>query len=218
MSEASAAIRVVVADDHPIFRHGARGLLEIDPDLRVVGEASDGIAALVLVRQLHPDVILLDVAMPNLDGLEALPEIRDASLETRILIVTAEIGRMDLVRALQTGARGVLLKAAAARLLRQAVRAVAAGSYWVGPDAAADLVAALRHAGSQPPPFGLSSREMEVIVAIVGRETNREVARRLGVTERTVKHHLTNIFLKTGVSTRLELALFAIKHRLTDDR
>lgn len=219
MPERGRILTVCIADDHPVFRHGLRKLLELDESFRVLAEAEDGRAAIEKVRQYKPDVLLLDIAMPTLGGLEALPDLVAANAGTRVLLVTAGIGRLDLVRALQLGARGVVLKEAATRLVGQAVRAVAAGSYWVGPEAVSDLVGALKQLSESPADrrFGLTPRELEIVSAVVAGQSNRDIAAALDIREQTVKHHLTSIFDKTGVSTRLELALFALKHRLAGD-
>src|SRR5205823_3404340 len=147
--------------DHPIFRHGLRKLLEAEPAFVIVGEAVDGQDAVRQTSALHPDVLLLDVAMPRLGGLEALPELSAASPATRILLLTAGIGHVDLLRALQMGARGVLLKDAAVRLLPRAIRAVVDGAYWVGADSVIDLPQALRRVSDQAPDrrFRLTPRE-----------------------------------------------------------
>ena len=219
MSE-TGPIRILVADDHPIFRHGLRKLLEVERDFVIVGEAEDGREALQQVVKLQPDVLLLDVAMPRLGGLEALPELCAASPSTRILLLTAGIGHADILRALQVGARGVLLKDAAVRLLPQAIRGVLENGYWIGPEPAADLAQAMRRIGDQAPDrrYGLTPREVEIVSAVVGGQNNRDIAAHYNISQQTVKHHLTSIFDKLGVSSRLELALFALKNRLTDDK
>jgi two-component system nitrate/nitrite response regulator NarL len=219
MPDARPFTSVCIADDHPVFRHGLRKLIELEDDLRVVGEAEDGLSAIECVRTKRPDVMLLDIAMPKLGGLEALPDLVAANPHTRVLLVTAGIGRVELVRALQLGARGVVLKEAATRLVGQAVRAVASGSYWVGPEAVADLVGALKQLteGPEDRRFGLTPREIDIVTAVVAGQTNRDIATQLSIREQTVKHHLTSIFDKVGVSTRLELALFALKHKLVPD-
>jgi two-component system nitrate/nitrite response regulator NarL len=219
MPEAVDRIRILIADDHPIFRHGLRKLLEADPEFSIVGEASDGHEARQQVAQTRPDLLLLDVAMPRHGGLEALPELCAASPATRILLLTAEIGQVDLLKALQIGARGVLLKDAAVRLLPRAIRSVRQGSYWIGAEAVSDLGETLRRLSSAGPDrrYGLTPREIEIVTAVVGGQSNRDIADRFSISQQTVKHHLTSIFDKLGVSSRLELALFALKHHITDD-
>ena len=214
--------RIVIADDHPIFRDGLRRLLELDAAFVVVGEAADGGEAIKLVKQLGPEVLLLDLAMPRVPGLEALSELSKAKTPVRTILLTAQIERAQIVEALQLGARGIVLKESATELLMEAIRVVMTGQYWVGRESVSDLVATLRElmpkSGEEPSTrrFGLTPREMEVISAIVAGYTNKDIAQRFAISEQTVKHHLTNIFDKVGVSNRLELALFAVNHHLTD--
>lgn len=214
-------VRIVIADDHPIFRDGLRRLLEAEPDLAVVGEAVDAAQALTLARSLTPDVLLLDVAMPNVSGLEALQALADQPGGPRVILLTAAIDKADIIKALQLGARGVVLKESATGVLMQAIRIVMQGGYWVGRDSVSDLLRALESlaAGSerddQMPAFSLTQRELQIVGLVVAAAGNRKIAETLGISEKTVKHHLTNIFEKLGVSSRLELALFAAQHRLT---
>jgi two-component system nitrate/nitrite response regulator NarL len=212
-------VRILIADDHRIFREGLRRLLEVEPDFAVVGEASDGNDAVALVRELQPDILLLDLSMPGVDGLEALRGIAEHPVLTRTLLLTAAIEKAELVAALQLGARGLVLKDSATSVLLTGIRAVMNGEYWVGRGAVPTLVDALRplvSARSSKPrhAFGLTEREQEIVAAVVAALGNREIATKLSITEKTVKHHLTNIFDKLGVSSRLELALFAIHHDL----
>ncbi|MBI4164151.1 MAG: response regulator transcription factor [Acidobacteria bacterium] len=214
--------RIVIADDHPIFRDGLRRLLELDAAFVVVGEAADGAEALKLVKQLGPDMLLLDLAMPRVPGLETLAELAKAKTPVRTILLTAQIERAQIVEALQLGARGIVLKESATELLMESIRVVMAGQYWVGRESVSDLVATLRElmprGGEEPSTrrYGLTPREMEVISAIVAGYTNKDIAQKFAISEQTVKHHLTNVFDKVGVSTRLELALFAVNHHLTD--
>jgi DNA-binding NarL/FixJ family response regulator len=212
--------RILIADDHPIFRDGLRKLLETEPDFKVIGEASDGQEAVQLAQELKPDVLLLDLAMPRQPGLDALRELASAAAPVRTILLTVAIEKAQLVEALQLGARGVVLKETSTELLLKSIRSVVAGQYWVGREAVTDLVRVLRDlipaAGeeSRKKAFGLTPRELEIVSAIVLGFTNRDIARKYNISEDTVKHHLTNIFDKVGVSNRLELALFAIEHRL----
>jgi two-component system nitrate/nitrite response regulator NarL len=210
-------IRIVIADDHPIFRDGLRRLLEAEPHLRVVGEAADGAEAVTLVRQLEPDILLLDLAMPRVPGMDALRELASAKHPVRTILLTASVERPQILEALQLGARGVVLKESATQVLLKSITTVMAGSYWVGRESVPDLKElVLDNAAPEQPggTYGLTRREMQMVAAIVEGSSNREIAQKFNVREDTVKHHLTSIFSKLGVSTRLELALFAIEHRL----
>jgi two-component system, NarL family, nitrate/nitrite response regulator NarL len=217
----SQNIRIVIADDHPIFRDGLRRLLEAEPGLKVIGEASDGNDAVKLARQLKPDVMLLDLAMPRQPGLEAL---RDLSIGgangVKVILLTAAAEKHQIVEALQLGARGVVLKDSATQLLLKSIHTVMAGEYWVGREAVSNLVQYLRtqmqasHEESRQKKFGLTPRELEIVSAVVAGYSNKEIAEYFKISEDTVKHHLSNIFDKLGVSTRLELALFAVNQGL----
>ena len=215
-------VRVVIADDHPTFREGLMKLLETKPDLQVVGMAADGEDALRLVELHEPDLLLLDLAMPRMAGLVALRELRDRATRARIILVTAAIDRAEIVTGLQLGAHGVVLKESASDVLFRSIRAVMAGHYWVGRNRVTDLAATLRDlSAGHPRPtrkhFGLTPRELEIVGVIVGGYSNHDIAAKFSISEKTVKHHLTNIFDKLGVSNRLELALFALHHHLTAD-
>lgn len=219
MDKNAPAVRILIADDHPIFREGLRTLLHAEPDLKVVGEASDGRQAINLVRQLKPDILLLDLAMPNMPGLEALRELTESQVPVRTILLTAAIETRQIVEAVQLGARGVVLKDAATEVLMKSIRTVMADQFWVGRERVTDMVQTLRHlqpAGLARPAttYGLTPRETEIVSAIVSGMTNRDIAQRYSISEATVKHHLTSIFDKLGVSNRLELALFAINKGL----
>lgn len=218
MSE-KEAIRILIADDHPIVRDGLRRLLETEPDFSVVGQAADGREAVKLVRELTPDVLLLDLSMPRLPGLEVLRELSESAAAVRTILLAAAIEKEQIIEALQMGARGVVLKESATQLLFKSIRTVMAGQYWVGREKVSDLVAALRGlvaSGGEKPDknFGLTRRELEIVSTIVAGYTNRDIAQKFSLSEDTVKHHLTHIFDKLGVSSRLELAMFAVNHRI----
>ena len=221
MSAPADTVRILIADDHPIFRDGLRRLLEAEPDLAVVGEAIDAAEALTLTRDLTPDILLLDVAMPKVSGLEALQALADWPGAPRVILLTAAIDKADIIKALQLGARGVVLKESATGVLMQAIRIVMQGGYWVGRESVSDLLRALQSLGTgseradQLPAFSLTQRELQIVGLVVEAAGNKKIADTLAISEKTVKHHLTNIFEKLGVSSRLELALFAAQHRLT---
>jgi len=215
-------IRVLIADDHPIFRQGLRTILEAEDGFVVVAEAADGNEAVRLARDFQPDVLLLDLAMPGVSGMEALAELAAAPTPVRTIMLTAAIEKAEIVKALQLGAAGVVLKSSSTDLLFKSIRSVMAGQHWIGRDAVSDLVQALRaQIGAVPEKparerFGLTRREIEITSSVVAGLSNREIAQKLSLSEDTVKHHLTNIFNKMGASNRLELALFAVHHRLFD--
>jgi len=221
-SRRSEPIRIVIADDHPIFRDGLRRLLEAETDLKVIGEASDGSEAIKLARHLKPDILLLDLAMPKMPGLEALREMSSATgvNSVRVILLTAAAEKNQIVEALQLGARGVVLKDSATQLLLKSIHTVMSGEYWVGRESVSNLVQYLRSLvlssgeEAKQKKFGLTPRELEIVSAVVAGFSNKEIAEYFKISEDTVKHHLSNIFDKLGVSTRLELALFAVNQAL----
>jgi two-component system nitrate/nitrite response regulator NarL len=213
------AVRILVADDHPVVRVGVRNILMASPGFVVVGEAADGEEAVRKTAELHPDILLLDLAMPKMPGLEALRAVTSGQTRIKTILLTGGITSKEILEALQLGARGVLLKEAVADELVASVKAVTDGHYWLRGGVVHNLVSILNGltsevAAAPAPSFSLSPREFDVIGRIVEGATNKDIAASLKISEETVKRHLTNIFDKTGVSTRLELAMFAVHHRL----
>lgn len=218
LGSATRNIRVLIADDHPVFREGLRLLLEMDPSVSVVGEARDGKQAVDLALQLKPNLLLMDLRMPRASGLEALRLIRQLSIPVRVLILATEVERPDIVEALKRGAAGIILKESTTQLLRKSIHAVMAGEYWVQRESVSDLVQELTHrpGGAIPETpekhWRLTPRELQIVSEIMAGKTNKEIALELNLSAQTVKHHLTNIFDKVGVHNRLELALFSAHH------
>ena len=208
-------VRISIADDHQIFRDGLKRLLESEPGFEVVSEAADGIDAIRMSRDSQPDILLLDVAMPRMGGVEALASL--ANTGPRIILLTAAIQPSDLLKAIQFGARGVVMKESATRLLIEGIHRVMDGKYIIGADVADDLAHAVKQVTAERSrPYKLTPREMEIVSAIADGQSNRQIAERLKISLQTVKHHLTSIFDKTGASNRLELALLAIRKGVVD--
>ena len=217
-----APIRIVVADDHPVVLFGVKNMLLSEPGFEVVGEARDGDEAITQTLEHEPDILLLDLAMPRLPGLEAMRAIMTKSPRVKIVLLTSTISTQQIIEALQIGARGIILKDSVAGDLSQALRAVLGGDYWIGGERVANLLKALQELQAQAAAvperktYGLTPRELEVVTCIVEGCSNRDIATQFSISEETVKRHLSNVFDKTGVSTRLELALFAIAHKLVE--
>jgi DNA-binding NarL/FixJ family response regulator len=212
-------VRILLADDHPVVRIGVRNMLRAEGHFEVVGEASDGDEAITQTLELLPDILLLDLSMPRMPGLEAMRAIMSGSPRVKILLLTATISTQQIIEALQIGARGIVTKDALIDQLTSAIEAVMQGDYWINGQRVVNLVGALhdlmqKAAVPERKTYGLTPRELEVVGCIVEGCSNRDIAKQFSISEETVKRHLSNIFDKTGVSTRLELALFAIAHQL----
>ena len=224
-------IRIVVADDHPIFRDGLCKLLALEEDFEVVAQAQDGRQVLDVLQQLEPDILLLDLKMPGLDGLATLQRLQATKNKTRVIVLTASDDKNEFVQAMKLGTSGIVLKQTATELLIKSIRKVHAGEIWLDshttaavirqfvandevPTAPASPAAAPRDRERSP----LSQREREIVALVAQGFKNKEMAEKMFISEQTVKNHLHNIFDKLGVSDRLELALYAIHNNLHTGR
>ncbi|MEO3889149.1 response regulator transcription factor [Nonomuraea sp. B5E05] len=205
-------IRVLIADDHPVVRQGLRTFLDLQDDITVVAEAGDGAQAVELVGELCPDVLLLDLKMPVLDGLGALERLTGTA--TRIVVLTSVSDRSDVGPAMRAGASGFLYKDVDPSALVQAVRAVHGGQVLLAPEAAEAMLASPNGASGVSGPVPLTEREREVLSLIAAGRSNREIARSLAVAEKTVKTHVSNVLMKLGVQDRTQAALYAVRHGL----
>lgn len=211
---------MLLADDDPIVRQAVRAVLETAGGFAIVAEAEDGKLAADLVQKYSPDVLLLDLLMPRLPGLEALRALSTATTEVRILLLCSAITNKQVLEALQLGARGIVLKSKVTELV-PAIQAVLAGRYWIEGQNISNVVQVVerlsytvRKEFAPAKRYQLTGREIEIISLITQGCMNRDIAQSLAISEQTVKRHLTNIFNKVGMSNRLELALFALEHGL----
>ncbi len=203
----SSTVRVVIADDHPVVRAGLRGMLEPEPDIEVVGEATNGREAVSLVGRLEPEVVLMDLQMPELDGVAATKQIRDRYPETNVLVLTTFDTDADITRAISAGATGYLLKDAPRQDLFQAIRAAARGESVLTPAVASRLMSKMRGPAVQ----SLSEREIEVLTQVADGNSNKDIAGKLYISEATVKTHLVHIFGKLGVDDRTAAVTVALE-------
>jgi DNA-binding NarL/FixJ family response regulator len=220
-------IRIVVADDHPIFRDGLCRLLALEDDFEVVAQAQDGRQVLDVLQQHEPDILLLDLKMPGLDGLATLQRLQAAKNKTRVIVLTASDDKNEFVQAMKLGTSGIVLKQTATELLIKSIRKVHAGEIWLDSHTTAavirqfvanDVETPLASPLTAPPRererSPLSQREREIVALVAQGFKNKEMAEKMFISEQTVKNHLHNIFDKLGVSDRLELALYAIHNNL----
>ncbi len=227
---AKPKIRIVVADDHPIFRDGLCKLLALEEDFEVVAQAQDGREVLDVLQQYEPDILLLDLKMPGLDGLGTLQRLQAARNRTRVIVLTASDDKNEFVQAMKLGTSGIVLKQTATDLLIKSIRKVHAGEIWLDSHTTAAVIRQFVSADEVPPPpqaaaaprererSPLSQREREIVALVAQGFKNKEMAEKMFISEQTVKNHLHNIFDKLGVSDRLELALYAIHNNLHTGR
>ena len=214
-------IQILIAEEERIYGDSLRALLEKEKDFKVVGVAPDGAAAVQMTQNHKPDVLLLGAArISGNDEMGVLDELHKLNIPVRPLLLTTSLSGPDLKRALLLGARGVVLKTSSTKTLIDGIRGVMGGQYWIGTEITASMLGALRdntpstNGNSSKGAFGLTSREMEIITTVVAGYSNAEIAKKYGISEQTVKHHLSSVFDRVGVSNRLELALFAVHHQL----
>jgi DNA-binding NarL/FixJ family response regulator len=201
-------IRTLITDDHKVVRRGLRGFLELDPGLEVVGEASNGEEAVNMALRLEPDVVLMDLLMPVMDGIEATREIRLRLPEVEVVALTSVLEDASVTGAIKAGAIGYLLKTTEADELCEAIRAAAAGQVRLAPEAAARLMREVRAPES---PEALTKREAEVLKLVARGKANKQVARELFIDEKTVKSHVHSILSKLNVKSRTQAALYAVR-------
>jgi two-component system nitrate/nitrite response regulator NarL len=206
-------IRIVIADDHPLFREGVFHSLASEPDLTVVGQAETGEEALRLAADLVPDVVLLDIGMPGWGGLATVEKLSQACPATKVVMLTVFDDEDRLLAAFKAGARGYVLKGLPARDLAHIVRLVAAGEVYVSPTLAAGMLRELTSKRPQNPLSELSEREREILGLVAEGLTNREIGERVHLAEKTIKHHMTNILGKLHVRSRVEAALLATRQK-----
>lgn len=206
-------IRLIIVDDHSVVRQGLRMFLGLDAELEVIGEAANGVDAIRLAKELKPDVVLMDLIMPELDGIAATEAIRRDMPDVEVIALTSVLEDAAVVGAVKAGAIGYLLKDTHADELCRAIKAAAAGQVQLSPQAAARLVKEVR---APAPAEALTERETEVLRMLAAGKANKEIAAELVIGETTVKSHVSSILTKLGVSSRMQAALFAIRKGLVD--
>jgi NarL family two-component system response regulator LiaR len=209
-------IRVLIADDHPVVRQGLRTFLELQEDFEIVGEAADGEAAVAAAQELHPDVVLMDLVMPQVDGIEAIRRLRVNSPATRVLVLTSFADERMVLPAVKAGAAGYLLKDAQPQELAQAIRAVSRGEALLHPAVAARLMREFSDEEGGAAGATLTQREAGVLRLIARGMSNKEIAGSLVLSEKTVKTHVSNILQKLHLADRTQAALYAVRHGLAE--
>ena len=219
VSEHTKFVRLIIAGEHAIFRHGLRRLLEAEPGLCILREIADGGAAVALVRELAPDILLLGLTQSKRPPIETLTKLAEHPNTTRTIVLTDRLDRDEVISAVQLGVAGVVLKDSPPEILFKSIRAVMGGEYWLGHERFATVAPNFRKVEAdrrRAKAFGLTKREIEIVRSVVAGYSNKEIAAQSAISENTVKSHLTHIFNKLGASNRVELALFAAHHRLID--
>lgn len=211
-------ISVLIADDHPLIRQGLKQILELENDIAVVAQAANGNDAVKYARDMKPDVVLMDINMPETNGLQAIKEIKQEKMACKVIVLTIHEDREYLFKTLQMGAEGYVLKDAEPAVLVQAIRNVHNGQSYIQPNMTRELVREFNrvtlHEKEKSDESSLTSREVEVLELIAEGMINKEIAKQLYISEKTVKNHVSNIFKKLNVSDRTQAAIYAFKHNI----
>lgn len=209
-------ISILIADDHSIVREGLKQLLELEEDFKVIGQASNGVETIERVKQVNPDVLLLDINMPVMNGINALRKIREEGLKTNVVILTLHEDREYLLETMQIGATGYILKDSDSSTLYKAIRDAYNGESYIHPKLAAELVKEFnKPKTAKPKPENeLTQRELEVLCLIAEGQNNKDIAEQLFISEKTVKNHVSNIFRKINVCDRTQAAIYAFKNNI----
>lgn len=216
-------IKVAIVDDHTLFREGIKKILSLEKDIEIVGEAYDGEEVIALLNRSQPDIMLLDIKMERINGLQILPQIVEQFPQLKVVLLTAQISLAESVKAVKDGARGIILKHAASEFLIKGIRKVFEGELWADSSTMTQVVESLsrKFRVERSPDRSrkeLSEREIEVVALVAAGHRNKEIANKLFISEQTVKTHLSNIFQKLEVNDRLELALYAMRNGLATNR
>jgi len=213
-------IRVLIADDHTMVRQGIKQILELENDMTVIAQAPNGEEAIKLAKECNPDVILMDINMPGMNGLQAIKEIKEDNIPSKVIVLTIHDDREYLFKTIQMGAEGYVLKDAEPEVLVDAIRSVKNGQPYIQANMTRELVREFNkitlHDKAKTEENNLTAREMEVLELIAEGLINKEIAKRLYISEKTVKNHVSNIFRKLNVSDRTQAAIYAFKHNLTN--
>jgi two-component system, NarL family, nitrate/nitrite response regulator NarL len=218
----SGSTRILIADGHPIFRDGLRKLIESQRGLCVSGESSVGAEVVRLARELKPDILLLDLGLPGRSGFQVLTDLAALTPPVRILVMAEAVEEGPILEAFYLGAHGIVLKGSPREVLLRSIRSVIAGQYWLDGESVPIVIEALRKSfpswkgTTGEKDYGLTPRELKIVEKIAKGSSNKEMGQEFSISERTVKHHLTNVFNKLGMSSRLELAVFALEHGLAN--
>ena len=211
-------ITIIIVDDHSLMRQGLKQIIELEDDMQVIGQAINGEEAIEMTKRLRPDVVLMDINMPIKNGLQAIQELKENNISSKVIVLTIHEDREYLFKTLQMGAEGYVLKDAESGILISAIRSVFSGQNYIQPNMTRELVKEFtritKHDKVKPQENTLTEREIEVLELIAEGMLNKQIAKALYISEKTVKNHVSNIFKKLNVSDRTQAAIFALKHNI----